>query len=93
MGKQINDFIKVTIAHICNQYFKTGILPGDFQYVMKSGDEMLFSNYKPVSVLPVLSKIIERLMYNRLAMYVNENKLFKYYSFVFKRKYLLTWHL
>ena len=41
MGKQINDCIKVTFAHICNQYFKTGILPGDFQYcpyIMKSGD-------------------------------------------------------
>ena len=32
---------------------------------------MLFSNYRPVSILPIFSKILERIMYNRLVNYIN----------------------
>ena len=45
---------------------------------------MIFSNYRPVSVLPVLSKLIERLVYNRLIHYINENKLLYKYQFGFQ---------
>ena len=43
--------------------------------IYKSGDEKMFSNYRPVAVLPVFSKLIERLMYNRLIMFVTNNDL------------------
>ena len=49
--------------------------------IFKANDEMIFSNYRPVSVLPVFSKLMERLIYNRLIHYINENKLlYKYQS-------------
>ena len=41
----------------------------------KSDDETLFSNYRPVSVLPVFSKVLERLMYNRFITYINQSYL------------------
>ena len=53
--------------------------------ILKSGDEMIFSNYRPVSVLPVFSKVIERLMYNRLLKYINDNNLLYKYQFGFQR--------
>ena len=34
--------------------------------VFKGGDSADLSNYRPISVLPCFSKILERLMYNRL---------------------------
>ena len=34
--------------------------------VFKGGDCADLSNYRPISVLPCFSKILERLMYNRL---------------------------
>ena len=43
--------------------------------IYKSGDEKMFSNYRPVSVLPVFLKLIERLMHNRLIMFVTNNDL------------------
>ena len=49
--------------------------------MFKSGDDMLFSNYRPVSVLPVFSKVIERLMYNRLIGFINDNDLLYEYQF------------
>ena len=46
---------------------------------------MIFSNYRPVSVLPVLSKLLERLMYNRLIHYLNENRLLYKLQFGFQK--------
>ena len=46
---------------------------------------MVFSNYRPVSVLPVFSKVIERQMYNRLLKYINDNNLLYRYQFGFQK--------
>ena len=46
---------------------------------------MIFSNYQPVSVLPVFSKLIERLVYKRLIYYINEKKLLYKCNFGFQR--------
>ena len=45
---------------------------------------MIFINYRPVSVLPVFSKLIERLMYNRLVSYITENHLLHKCQFGFQ---------
>ena len=34
--------------------------------IHKKGDRQTASNYKPVSLLPVLSKVFERLIYNAM---------------------------
>ena len=65
--KLIQNCIKSPLAHICNRSFVTGIFPSELRIanvvpIFKSGDDMVFSNYRPVSVLPVLSKILERLV-------------------------------
>ena len=52
--------------------------------VFKSGDDMVFTDYKPVSVLRVLSKILERL-YNRLILYINHYGLLYEYQFGFQK--------
>ena len=70
MIKHIKESITVPLVHICNRSFVTGIFPSEIKIanvvpIYKSGDEMLFSNYRPVSVLPVFSKLLERLVYNR----------------------------
>ena len=46
---------------------------------------MVFSNYRPVSVLPAFSKLLERLMYNRLICFINDNKLLCDYQFGFQK--------
>ena len=39
--------------------------------LFKSGDKSLFTNYRPVSVLLVFSKFLERIVYNRLINFLN----------------------
>ena len=40
--------------------------------IFKSGDKVLFSNYRPISVLPCFSKFLERIIYNRIINYLND---------------------
>ena len=90
MIKHIKESIIVPLVHICNRSFETGIFPSEFKIanvvpIYKSGDEMVFSNYRPVSVLPVFSKLLERLVYNRLISHINDNKLLYEYLFGFQK--------
>ena len=50
----------------------------------EANDPMAFSNYRPVSVLPVFSKILERIMYNQLLPFINKHKLLYAYQFGFR---------
>ena len=43
--------------------------------IFKSDDETSVTNYRPTSVLPFFSKIIERIMYNRLYTFLCENNI------------------
>lgn len=40
--------------------------------IFKSGDKALFSNCRPISVLPCFSKILERIIYNRIINYLKD---------------------
>ena len=88
--KSIKESIKTPLTHICNKSFSSGLFPSELKIanvvpIFKSGDELVFSNYRPVSVLPVFSKLLERLMYNRLISFINENKLLYDYQFGFQK--------
>ena len=88
--KGIKQFIKVPLRHICDLSFSAGVFPWELKIanvvpIFKSGDDMLFSNYRPVSVLPVFSKVIERLMYNRLIGFINDNDMLYEYQFGFQK--------
>ena len=77
------------LTHVVNLSLMTGIFPTELKIarvtpLFKSGDSTLFSNYRPVSVLPLFSKIFERLMYNRLLAFLNEHKVLYLYQFGFR---------
>ena len=90
--KKVSTSIAVPIMHICNLSFLTGVFPFELKIanvlpLFKSGDDTIFTNYRPVSVLPLISKIIERLMYNRLLNFINKHNLLYAYQFGFRQKY------
>ena len=54
-----------------NKSFEYGIFPSKLKIgkiipAYKSGDKQLFTNYRPVSLLPQFSKILEKLFNRRL---------------------------
>ena len=78
--KSIKSEISEAIAIIINQSILTGIFPDQLKLakvkpLYKKGDNCCLNNYRPISLLPTLSKIFERVMYKQLYQYFNENKL------------------
>ena len=76
----IGDIIE-PITYICNLSLKLGIFPDVFKVakvipIFKAGDIHDVSNYRPVSILPQLSKIIEKLFEKRLRQYINKHNYF-----------------
>lgn len=68
------------ITHLSVLCFQQGIFPRELKRsiihpVYKSGDKDDIGNYRPISILPVLSKILEKLINNRLNAYLNSFKL------------------
>ena len=45
----------------------------------------MFFNNRHVSVLPVFSKLLERLVYNRLIVFINNNRVLYEYPFGFQK--------
>ena len=72
-----------------NVSLSSGMFPEELKVarvipLFKSSDAMLFCNYRPVSVLPHFSKILERLMYNTLISFINKHKLLLNFQFGFR---------
>ena len=53
--------------------------------VFKTGDTADSSNYRPISVLPCFSKILERVMYNRLYKYLTDQKYYTHNSLTLEK--------
>ena len=43
--------------------------------IHKKCDKKIVNNYRPVSLLPICGKVLERIIFNSLCEYVEENKL------------------
>ena len=81
-----------SLAHIINQSVKLGIFPDKWKEAKvlplhKSGDDDNPSNYRPISILPVLSKIIERHVHNHLYKYLDEYNLIYEFQSGFRPKH------
>ena len=66
--------------HIFNLLLGTEIFPDKLKTtkvspIFKNGKKDLLTNYQPISVLPCFSKILERIMYDRLYSYLTGNKI------------------
>ena len=62
--KFANDILIVPLTHLVNVSFTDGIFPDELKManiipIFKSGDKLLFSNYRPISLLTTISKVFE----------------------------------
>ena len=69
------NLICTPLTYIINLSLNSGVVPQKIKIarvipLFKSGDNSLFPNYRPVSVLPVFSKFLERIVYNPLINFV-----------------------
>jgi hypothetical protein len=53
--------------------------------IFKGGELTNLSHYRPISVLPVFSKILERILYNKILNHLSENKILYNNQYGFKK--------
>ena len=73
--------ISYLLFMIFHSSFSKGIFPEELKYskaspILKVGNIETVGNYRPISVLPIFSKVLERIMYNRTYQYFKENDMF-----------------
>lgn len=88
--KLARDLVVPLISRLANLCFKKGIFPTALKKsvvtpVHKGGDADDVSNYRPISVLPCISKIIEKLLNCRLIAYLNKNNILSNSQFGFRK--------
>ena len=86
------------IANIINQSFNTGIVPGNLKTakivpIFKPGDKTALNNYRPISILPAISKVLEKLVCNRLVGFLEENDILYKHQYGFRSKHSTTHHV
>ena len=90
VDKSIKQSMKNSLAHISHLSFNIWMFPKELKIaytvpIFTADDEIVFTNCRPISVLPVLTKLLERLMYNRMIDYINENQILLKYQFGFQK--------
>lgn len=89
--KCIKNLILVDLTSCINKCLELGIFPENLKRakvtpIFKSGVKSNPSNYRPISVLPVISKIFERILYTRLEAYLNSNNFLSSKQYGFRKK-------
>ena len=77
------------VSHLTNLCLERGVFPRIFKQalitpIFKAGSRIDFSNYRPISILPVMSKVLETIINRQLTSYVIENNIFSQYQFGFR---------
>ena len=92
------DKINFPITSIINRSITSGIVLNQLKIerviaLFKSGVHDIFSNHRPVSILPAFSKILERVMYNRLLRFLNAFKILSDNQYGFRKQHSTAYAL
>ena len=90
--KQIINSLTPLYHNIINISLTTGIIPPELTHaiitpILKNAslDDSILSNYRPLSQLPLLSKILEKVIYKQLISYLDYNDLFDNYQSAYRK--------
>ena len=72
--KRISRHVSHVLCHIINLSLRTGIFPDCLKLarvtpIPKGGDSTNAGNYRPISVLPIFSKVFEKVVYKQFYAY------------------------
>ena len=78
--KMAASIVAPSLTSIFSKSFLTGIYPNDWKTakvtpLFKKGIKSDRNNYRPISVIPIISKVFERIVYNQLFHYLDDNNL------------------
>ena len=93
--KLCRDSITNPISHIINLTFSNGRVPDALKIskvipIFKKNEKSIPDNYRPISLLSIINKIMEKVMNKQLQSFLHKNKILYAYQFGFRKKYSTT---
>lgn len=90
--KQLGPYLVTEITYLMNLCLENQIFPDILKIAIvkplfKSGSSNLFTNYRPISILPVISKVLERILHNQLTDFIERNNILYEYQFGFRKQH------
>ena len=84
--------IAPSLTRLFNFSFETGQFPAEWKQakicaIFKKGSKLEVGNYRPISILPVVSKVIERIVQKQLYSYLTENNLLSHVQSGFRQNF------
>ena len=81
--------ISTSLCNLFNRSLSSGCFPAEWKCsnvtpVFKAGDKSLVSNYRPISLLSIPSKILERIVHRRLLQHLISNSILSPWQFGFR---------
>lgn len=89
--KAVSRLISAPLTHICNISLSQGIFPNKMKVARvcvlhKGGSLHDMNNYRPISVLPLFSKILEQVINGKLVCYLAKKNLIAQQQYGFQKK-------
>ena len=83
-------FISKPLTDICRNSVASGIFPEKCKYaiirpIYKKGEKKEIINYRPISLLTSMSKVLEIIMFKRLEMHLETNNILAMEQFGFRK--------
>ena len=90
--KILSAVISPTLSLIINKCILNGTVPDEMKVskikpLFKKGDVTLLNNYRPISLLPCVSKFFERVLFNQLYEYFDRNDLLTQHQYGFRKNH------
>jgi len=87
--KSVDEYISIPLTRVVNLSLASGIVPNAMKFakvipIFKSGNVNTISNYRPISILPVVSKLLEKVVANKFAKFINDTNQYYEHQYGFR---------
>ena len=95
IGKQCVEGFIAPLTHIINMSITQGVFPDELKLarvipVYKCNDKQTLSNYRPISILTLFSKVLETVMYKSISKFLDSHSLIHDRQFGFRNNHSTT---
>ena len=86
------DILSPSVTELFNKSLASGVVPQGMKIanitpLYKGGDRSIATNYRPVSLLPILSKVLERIVHEQISSYLVQHDILPDTQFAYRKNF------
>ena len=90
--KSVITLIAQPLSHIFNNSLMEGRVPDNLKLakvipIFKNGNGQVLNNYRPISLLPAFSKLLEKIVFNQVIKFIDKYDILYSHQYGFRKKY------